>query len=36
MEIVDEVEGMFGVVARVDRFAENYSEYKRLKRLEND
>jgi predicted ATPase len=27
---------MFGVVARVDRFAENYSEYKRLKRLEND
>ena len=27
---------MFDVVARVERFSENYSEYKRHKRLEND
>jgi hypothetical protein len=36
MEIADEVDGMFGVVARTERFCENYSEYKRRKRLVDD
>jgi hypothetical protein len=36
MQIADEVEGMFGVVARTQRFCETYSEYKRHKLLEND
>jgi hypothetical protein len=36
MEIADEVEGMFDVVARVERFTKNYSKYKRHKHLEND
>jgi len=31
MEIADEVEGMFSVVARTERFSENYFEYKRRK-----
>jgi hypothetical protein len=28
MEIADEVDGMFGVVARTHRFAESYFQYK--------
>jgi len=36
MEIADEVEGMFGVVARTERFSENYFQYKRQKSIEND
>ena len=36
MEITDEVEGMFGVVARTDRFSDNYFEYKRRKTLIHD
>jgi hypothetical protein len=36
MQIVDEEEGMFGVVARTQRFCETYSEYKRHKFLEDD
>ena len=36
MEIEDEVDGMFGVVERTERFCENYSEYKRHKCLTDD
>ncbi len=36
MEIVDEVDGMFGIVAHTERFSENYFEYKRRNQLEND
>lgn len=36
MEIADEVDGMFGVVARTHRFAESYYQYKRQRRLVNE
>jgi hypothetical protein len=36
LEITDEVEGMFSVIARTHRFAETYYEYKRRRRLAND
>jgi hypothetical protein len=36
LEIADEVDGMFGVVARTHRFAESYFQYKRQKRLADD
>jgi len=36
MEIADEVDGMFGVVARHERFSENYFEYKRRKVVQHD
>lgn len=36
MEIADEVDGMFGVVARTHRFAETYFQYKRQRRLQDD
>ncbi len=36
MEIANEVDGMFGVVARTERFCENYFEYKRLKVIQHD
>jgi hypothetical protein len=36
MEIGDEVEGMFSVVARTERFSENYFEYKRRKVVQHD
>jgi hypothetical protein len=36
MEIADQVEGMFAVVARNERFAENYSGYKRRMLLKDD
>jgi hypothetical protein len=36
LEIADEVDGMFGLVARTHRFAESYFQYKRAKTLAND
>jgi hypothetical protein len=36
LEIADEVDGMFGVVARTHRFAESYYQYKRQQRVQND
>jgi hypothetical protein len=36
MEIAHEADGMFGIVARTQRFSETYQEYIRRKRLEND
>jgi hypothetical protein len=36
LEIADEVNGMFGVVARTHRFTESYFQYKRAKTLAHD
>ncbi len=36
LEIGDEVDGMFSVVAHTHRFAESYFQYKRTKRLAHD
>jgi len=36
LEIADEVDGMFGVVARHHKFAETYFQYKRAKTLAHD
>ena len=36
LEIADEVDGMFGVIARTHRFAESYFQYKRAKTLAHD
>ena len=36
MEIADEVDGMFAVVARTERFADNYFEYKRGLSIKHD
>jgi hypothetical protein len=36
LEIADNVPGMFAVVARTERFAENYSQYKRQKLVEHE
>ncbi len=33
LEIADEVDGMFGVIARTHKFAETYFQYKRAKKL---
>ena len=36
LEIADEVDGMFGVVARHHKFTETYYQYKRQKKLVHD
>jgi hypothetical protein len=36
LEIADEVDGMFSVVARTHKFSETYFQYKRSKKLSND
>jgi hypothetical protein len=36
LKIVDEIDGMFGLVSRTHRFAESYFQYKRTKKLAHD
>jgi hypothetical protein len=36
LKISDEVEGMFGVVAKHHKFTETYFQYKRVKTLTHD
>jgi hypothetical protein len=36
LKIVDEIDGMFGLVSRTHRFVESYFQYKRTKKLAHD